>query len=64
MTPGDFLWGHSVWYWLVGQVLPADVVLGPHDQKRRSRVVYDLFNELLIVQIEVKTWILLSQALP
>lgn len=57
-------WGHSVWYWLVGQVLPADVVLGPQYKKRLLSVVYDLFNELLIVQIEVKTWILLSQALP
>lgn len=30
MTPSDFRLGHSVWYWLVGQVLPAEVVLGPH----------------------------------
>jgi hypothetical protein len=60
MTP---LGAFSV-YWLVGQVLPADVVLGLHHKKRRSRVVYDLVNELLIVQIEVKTWILLLQPLP
>jgi hypothetical protein len=38
MTP---LGAFSV-YWLVGQVLPADVVLGLHHKKRRSRVVYDL----------------------
>jgi len=37
--------------------------LGRTYKKRRSRVVYDL-NELLIVQIEVKTWILLLQPLP